>query len=48
MTVAFDTLSAAEALEQSGMDTRQVRVCAAQMKLAALRYLPVLPPAIGS
>ncbi len=41
MTVAFDTLSAAEALEQSGMDTRQARVCAVQMKLAAQAGDPV-------
>ena len=41
MTVAFDTLSAAEALEQSGMDTRQARVCAAQMSLAAQAGEPV-------
>ena len=41
MAVAFDTLSAAEALEQSGMDTRQARVCAAQMNLAARAGEPV-------
>ena len=41
MAVAFDTLSAAEALEQSGMDTRQARVCAVQMKLAAQAGDPV-------
>ena len=41
MVAAFDTLAAAEALEQSGMDTRQARACAAQMNLASQAGEPV-------
>ena len=41
MVAAFDTLAATEALEQSGMDTRQARACAAQMNLASQAGEPV-------
>ena len=35
MTAAFDTLAAAEALEAAGMEPRQAKACAAQLREAA-------------
>ena len=35
MTASIDILAVAEALEESGMDTRQAHVCATQMHLVA-------------
>lgn len=35
MAAAFDTLAAAEALEAAGMDPRQAKACAAQLRCVA-------------
>ncbi len=48
MDKAFNPLAAAEALEQSGMDTRQARACAEQMHLAALAGAPVTRPELAA
>ena len=43
MNAAFDTLAATDALEQSGMDSRQAHACAAQMDIAVKSVDAVTP-----
>ncbi len=44
MAAPFDTLAAAEALENAGMDRKQARACAAQLQAAASAGEPVTRP----
>ena len=48
MTASIDILAVAEALEESGMDTRQAHVCATQMHLVANAREAVTRPELSA